>query len=235
MQEILKNIHLIKLGAVNAYLIDHGGLTLIDTGYPGSEKKIFGYLNKIGRRPEQIEQVIVTHLHTDHSGSLAAIQAATGTRVLMHPADAAMVMEGRSFREQVEIAPGFVNKIVYNLMIKNVPRTIEPVKADAFLEDGQVLPVGEGLKVIHAPGHAEGQVALLYQDPASILFAADTCGSMMGLALAPFYENLQQGRESLGRLGAIEFEAATFGHGKPIMKDAAHRFRKKFGSLVETA
>lgn len=39
MKKILPDIHQINLGGVNAFLIDHGDLTLIDTGYPNSCKK----------------------------------------------------------------------------------------------------------------------------------------------------------------------------------------------------
>lgn len=63
MKEVLHNIHLLSLGGVNAFLIDHGKMTLIDTGYAGNGQKIFGYLEKIGKRPGDLENIIITHLH----------------------------------------------------------------------------------------------------------------------------------------------------------------------------
>ena len=40
MQQISKNIYQIKLGMVNAFLIEDNGFTLIDTGYKNSSDKI---------------------------------------------------------------------------------------------------------------------------------------------------------------------------------------------------
>jgi glyoxylase-like metal-dependent hydrolase (beta-lactamase superfamily II) len=193
MKEILKNIHLLKLGSVNAYLVDHGTLTLIDTGNPGSEDKIIAYIRKIGKEPKDVENIIVTHLHTDHAGSAAALATMTGANVSMHPVDAALVKTGKSFRDQVTVTPGIFNRFLFNAVIKRAPRVIPPFEVTSYLEDNTSLDIGKGFRVFHVPGHAQGQIALLYE---KTLFAADTAGNLMGLALAPFYENLEQGKQS---------------------------------------
>ena len=41
MQKITENIYQISLGAVNTFLIEDNGLTLIDTGNKNSTDKIF--------------------------------------------------------------------------------------------------------------------------------------------------------------------------------------------------
>jgi glyoxylase-like metal-dependent hydrolase (beta-lactamase superfamily II) len=42
----------ISLGFVNAFVLEHeGGLTLIDTGVPGSEDKILAAVKELGRAP----------------------------------------------------------------------------------------------------------------------------------------------------------------------------------------
>ena len=57
------------------------------------------------------------------------------------------------------------------------------------------------------------------------MFAADACSNMMGLGWSLGYENFQEGR-SLKKLSAMDFQIACFGHGKPILKDASHRFKE---------
>jgi hypothetical protein len=42
------------------------------------------------------------------------------------------------------------------------------------------------------------------------------------------YENLPQGVMSLRNLCRFDFEVACFGHGPPILRDAAKRFREKW-------
>ena len=90
-----------------------------------------------------------------------------------------------------------------------------------------------GLTAIHVPGHCAGQIALLWQQHGGVLIAADACSNLMGLglSLALGYEDLEQGRRSLHKLSALDFRVACFGHGKPILKDAASRFREVWPSL----
>ena len=227
MKEINDGIHLLKLGSVNAYLVDHGGLTLIDTGNPGSADKILAYIHKIGRRLSDVAHIIVTHLHTDHAGSVAALATETGAEVLMHGIDAKLVQTGQSFRDDVTVTPGLFNRLLFHLAIKRAARTIQPFTVTTTLQDGDWLDIGAGFGKLHVPGHAQGQVALLYN---KTLFAADTVGNMFGLGLAPFYEDLAQGEADAARLAALDFETAVFGHGAPILHDAAKQFIQTFGT-----
>jgi hypothetical protein len=52
--------------------------------------------------------------------------------------------------------------------------------------------------------------------------------NLMGLADPVGFENLEEGRESQRKLVALSFDAAGFGHGKPISRDASAQFRNKW-------
>ncbi|WP_294564828.1 MBL fold metallo-hydrolase [uncultured Arthrobacter sp.] len=62
--------------SINAFLIDTGRrLILVDTGAgrlfgSGSGGKLVASLAAAGYRPEQINDILITHVHTDHSGGL---------------------------------------------------------------------------------------------------------------------------------------------------------------------
>ena len=63
--EIRQNVHLIPNVIANPYLIiDPDGLTLIDSGIPGSEKKILKYIASLGFEPTDFET------HSDHTRRL---------------------------------------------------------------------------------------------------------------------------------------------------------------------
>lgn len=230
MKEILKGVHQLGLGGVNAFIVDHGDLTLVDSGHKGSWKKISAYLKKIGKTPSQIKNILITHVHSDHTGGLAEVKKATGAKVFMNEVDADLINKGQAWRN-VEISPGVVHKIVFRLFIKNGPRTVTPVETDQHIDNGNVLPFGKGFEVITAPGHCKGQVVFLYQDFGGLLFAADTCGNMFGLDIAPFYEDINQGYKDLQNLSLLEFNHAAFGHGKPLRNSASEKFRKRFDKL----
>jgi glyoxylase-like metal-dependent hydrolase (beta-lactamase superfamily II) len=211
----------------NAFLIEgDDGLTLIDAGYPGKEAAVFGAIRGLGRSPGQLKHLIFTHGHPDHIGSAAAIVRKTGARTYMHPLDIPMAESGGPFRPMTA-APGLLGRVLCKLLYHREQR-MDPVAIDQPLTAGEILPIAGGIEVIHAPGHCAGQVALLWR-PGRVLFAGDVCLNVMGLGDPVGFESLAEGRASQRKLASLSFDAAGFGHGCPIARDASARFREKWG------
>ena len=223
----------VKIKFVNAYLLDAGdGLVLIDTGIPGSAPTILEALRSIGRQPADIRHILVTHCHVDHAGSLAEMKRRTGAPATMHPVDAAMVREGKA-RRPLHPAPGLLNALVSRFVMAIATNAIEPAEIEHEARDGETLPMG--LRAIHVPGHCAGQLAFLWPQHGGVLIAADTAANVFGLALSPMYEDLSEGRRSLAKLAAMEFDVACFGHGKAIDSGAAGRFGQMWPAVQESA
>jgi glyoxylase-like metal-dependent hydrolase (beta-lactamase superfamily II) len=108
---------------------------------------------------------------------------------------------------------------------------MEPVAIDEPLSDGEILPIAGGIEVIHTPGHCAGHVALLWR-PGRMLFAGDVCTNLMGLGDPVGFESLDQGRASQRKLANLSFDAAGFGHGKAIARDASVQFHYKWGQKL---
>lgn len=228
--EVVPGVHQIGLGIVNVFLVENGGrLTLVDTGMPGSQEKILAGIREIGREVGDVERIIVTHLHGDHSGSLAPLKAATGAPAAMHALDARMVARGEGMRP-ARPGPGVVNRLLVRMMgLRRGSDAVAPAEIEQELHDGEILEP-EGLQVVYAPGHSLGQVALLLPGvQGGVLFAADAATNIFRLGYAPIYEDLDQGKETLRKLARLEFEVACFGHGGPIRLGAARQFRKRWG------
>jgi glyoxylase-like metal-dependent hydrolase (beta-lactamase superfamily II) len=228
-ETVVPGVTMIGLGMVNAFLVEsEGGLTLVDTGTPGSQEKILNGIREIGREPTEVERIVVTHLHYDHSGSLAPLKAATGAPAAMHALDARMVARGEGMRP-AKPGPGLVNKLMVRLVgISGNSGEVMPAEIEQELHDGEQLWPG-GLQVVYAPGHTIGQVALLLPgDHGGVLFAADAAANMFRLGYAPIYEDLISGKETLRKLASMDFEVACFGHGGPIRSGAGRRFRDKW-------
>jgi glyoxylase-like metal-dependent hydrolase (beta-lactamase superfamily II) len=234
--EIVPGLFRLALGSVNAYLfIGDDGLTLVDTGYPGSAETIGQQLRRLGYRLGDIANIVVTHCHADHAGSLAELQAQSGAATWMHPADAALVRKGIAVRAATGPTPGLVNQIIYRTSIQRTARTIAPAQVEHEVDDGAELPLAGGLRVIHTPGHSEGQIALLWPAHGGVLVLADAAINIVGLALFPAYENLAVARQSLARLAALDFAVACFGHGRPLARNAAGRFRARWAQPLRTS
>jgi glyoxylase-like metal-dependent hydrolase (beta-lactamase superfamily II) len=225
---VINGVHVVPMGMANAFLIEgDDGLTLIDAGFPAKEAAVFDAINGIGRSARELKHLIFTHGHPDHIGSAAAIVRKTGARTYMHPRDVSMAESGGPFRPMTP-APGLLGQVLCRLFF-NPEERMEPIGIDQPLTDGQMLPVAGGVEVIHTPGHCAGHVALLWH-PGRMLFAGDVCTNLMGLGDPVGFESLAEGRASQRRLASLSFDAAGFGHGKPIARDASARFRNKWGN-----
>jgi glyoxylase-like metal-dependent hydrolase (beta-lactamase superfamily II) len=231
VEQVVPGIYRVNLSIVNAYLLDDGGdLTLIDTGTSGSADKILSAVYSLGRSPASVTHILVTHLHADHTGSLAALKALTGAPAFMHPADAEMVRSGKSVRPS-DPAPGLMNWLIVKVfMALRGTSGIELAEIEHEVNDGDRLDLAGGLQVIHAPGHAAGQVCFLREEHGGVLFAADAASNMLGLGYPPIFEDQQQGLASLRKLSTFEFEAACFGHGAPLARAASNEFVQKWGN-----
>jgi glyoxylase-like metal-dependent hydrolase (beta-lactamase superfamily II) len=230
-KQVVPGLFVIPTGVVNTFLLDAAdGCALIDAGLPDRVDDILRGITAAGKRPADVRHLIVTHAHPDHIGSLAAVQSATGAAVYCHPLDAAIVTAGGEFRP-LSVSPGLVSWLVWRLFIRPILRRyprVEPTLVDHHLSDGQVLPIAGGLKVVHAPGHCAGQVALLWAAHGGVLLVADAAANVAGLRPSPAYEDLAVGDQSLRRLSALDFQVACFGHGKAIVGEAAARFRRRW-------
>jgi len=225
VKRVIKAVHVVPMGFANAFLIEgDDGLTLIDAGYPHKEAAVFGAIRGLGRSPDQLKHLIFTHGHPDHIGSAAAIVRETGARTYMHPLDIPIAESGGPFRPMTP-APGLTG--VLCKLFFHPDERVEPVAIDQPLTDGEILPIAGGFEIIPTPGHCAGQVALLWR-PGRMLFAGDVCTNMMGLGDPVGFESLEEGRASQRKLARLSFDAAGFGHGAPIARDASTRFRNKY-------
>jgi glyoxylase-like metal-dependent hydrolase (beta-lactamase superfamily II) len=92
VRQVADGIYWIDLPVGHVYIWDWTeGLTPVDTGLPGSADTILTAIESLGRRPEDVKEVLLTHFHRDHSGSAASLVQRTGASVFAHPADAAII------------------------------------------------------------------------------------------------------------------------------------------------
>jgi glyoxylase-like metal-dependent hydrolase (beta-lactamase superfamily II) len=228
VKEIAPGLHRVSLGMVNAFMIarDDGGVTFVDAGVEGSEAKLLAAVETIGRRPHDVDQVLVTHGHPDHVGGIPGLVAFTGARVWMHPADAEMAAAGRSHREW-QTAPGLVNRAVFAAVLSRAGDEMTPVASDCLVGEGDVIaPLA--IRAVGSPGHTIGHVSYLWPAFGGVLFVGDAVSHFGSLRLTVNYEDLDEGRRSLAQLAALDFQIACFAHGRPIVGGAAARFRAAF-------
>ena len=203
--------------AANAFLIVEDELILIDTGLKGSQSRIERLLKELDRSPREITQIILTHCHVDHAGSLAALRELSGAKVVVHRADADYLSKEAPYPKP-KVKPLSWMYAAFMLPLFNCPA----ITADTLLDDGSELKALGGLKVIHTPGHTPGHIAL-YSPERKILFAGDALRLSRGKLKLPyrmFTDNWDQARGSLDRLRGLQVDTICLSHGGAVTIDA---------------
>jgi len=66
---VVEGVHRITDSYTNWYLLEEQGrLTVVDAGVPASWQSLHDALARLGRKPSDIEAVVLTHAHIDHVG-----------------------------------------------------------------------------------------------------------------------------------------------------------------------
>ena len=227
VKTIVPGIHQISLGFVNVFLLDgNDGVTLIDTGIPGSDRKILAAIEQLGKHIQDVHSIVITHLHADHTGSLFALKDATGAEVYAHAEEAGAIRVGQTMRA-VQPAPGWFNALIVGLMMRpRKPRLQMPVAVEHEVRDGDELP--GGLMAVHTPGHTAGHLALLWPHHGGVFFLGDAATAMFRLGYPPIFEDFELGQRSLKRIAGMDFETACCSHGQAFLDHASEKFRQKW-------
>jgi len=149
---ILMGLEISSMG-VNCYIVgceETREVAVIDPG--GNARAI---LNMLKENDLKAVYIINTHGHIDHIGANKGVKDATGAQILIHEADAKMLVNSAS-----------------NLSFLMGSGVTSPA-ADRLLKDGDKIKIGNTveLDVIHTPGHSPGGVCLKTDD---IIFVGDT-------------------------------------------------------------
>jgi glyoxylase-like metal-dependent hydrolase (beta-lactamase superfamily II) len=159
---------LIQLGAINCYLVrEQDGFTLVDTCYSGAQRFI---LHFAAEAKIPVRRVVLTHAHPDHVGSLDAVREKLPGVQLIISCRERRLYEG-DFSLDVEEAKSRIRR-------SSFPRC--KAKVDRAVVEGDVIG---SLRVIAAPGHTPGQIAL-FDSRNSALIVGDAFSSLFGLYVA---------------------------------------------------
>ncbi len=200
----------------NVFLLDGDNLTLVDTGFKGRSKQILKEVARLGYSPSDIANIIITHHHADHVGSLAALKKVTRAKVMVHSADAPCI-DGRL----PQLGPARPRWLIKTPVPLHKLWATTPATVDILVNDGDELPILGGIKVLHTPGHTPGSICLWLQQE-RLVIAGDVLAHRFGLRLPSkaFTVDVAQEIRSIKRVASLDFDVICFGHGSPLRHEA---------------
>jgi glyoxylase-like metal-dependent hydrolase (beta-lactamase superfamily II) len=209
-------------------LLEAERVVIIDAGTPGRAGAVWRYLDSLGHTPSMVDEIWLTHADIDHMGSVAALKTGSGARMVAHHADAPLV-DGSAQRELGPVPLSGRYERLLNWAIRNLFR-YRPTPVDHLVEDGEDLG---SWQVIHTPGHTPGSVSF-YHPERKLIIVGDALNHRRGRLGAPpllFTPDMAAAHASIRKISALDFEICCFGHGPPLVQNAAEQVRAFSQSL----
>jgi hydroxyacylglutathione hydrolase len=218
MKELAPGVWRIKefpAPTINVYLIDD---VLIDAGRTWDRRRIMSDIEA-----RNLSMLALTHVHPDHQGAAKDVCEARNIPLACH-ADDVDAMEGRRPVQEAATDKA-VNRIIARLWQG------PPYKVDRVLNEGDVVA---GFRVVHAPGHARGEV-IFFRDSDRVAVCGDVIRNISyatglpGIKEPPpiFTYDMAENRRSIRKLADLGPSMILPGHG-PAVTDMS-----KFKRFVE--
>ena len=151
---------------------DEGRVALVDTAHNDAVPRTLAQMEKLGLRPENVDYVILTHVHLDHAGAAGAfMQRFPNATLVVHPRGARHMIDP----SKLEAA---VHEVYGKEEATRVYGTLVPTPAHRVQEANHGLKLTLGkreLTFYDTPGHAKHHVAI-HDSKTGHVFTGDTFG-----------------------------------------------------------
>jgi len=178
------------------YLINFGGhATMVDAGCGRAQDKLLSNIRSCGIKPDQIEYLLITHCHFDHTGGVKALKDILPIQIVAHELEAPFLEQGDN---TVTAAQWY-------------GAAIQPFRIDRKLSGPRekIYLGGRQIEAIHTPGHSPGSVVYLTEsDGHKVLFGQDVHGPINPIILSDRDDYLR----SLELLISLEADILCEGH-----------------------
>jgi glyoxylase-like metal-dependent hydrolase (beta-lactamase superfamily II) len=195
--------------SINIYV---AGDVLIDAGRTWDRRRILKQTQHL-----KLSELALTHVHPDHQGAAKAVCEERGIPLSCHVDDVDAMEGRRPIQEAATRSP--VNRVIRAIW-QGPPHPVDR----AFSEGDEVA----GFRVIHAPGHARGEVIFWREEDRTAI-----CGDVIrnlsyatglpGIREPPeiFTYDVAENRRSIRKLAELRPALVLPGHGKEVIDTEA--------------
>jgi glyoxylase-like metal-dependent hydrolase (beta-lactamase superfamily II) len=227
----------VRLGTdlVSWYLLEDGGrVVVVDGGLPPYRAQLERGLAVLGKARSDIDAIVLTHGHGDHTGVVEPLREELSLPVHVHEGDEELTTTGKSFGKTEWSMLRYLRypqawKLLSHFKSSGKSKPVQTVQT--FDGDGAELP--GGLRAIHTGGHTSGHV-VLYHEGKRVLFVGDLIATLnpltggRGPELLPRALSLSTATmlDSLTKLEPLDVDVVLFGHGDPWTEGAEAAVRR---------
>lgn len=211
-----------RFSMANTYLIDDERLVVVDPGSDLNVRLLHNYIRQfLGRSPQDIDLVVLTHLHPHHTSGVMALKAFCSAPVaasaLVRHVASNVEAKGRVLPRISHFAGRMLPDALQYLDVFPSAYTEQMRLVDLWLEDVNGLPGHPDWRIIASPGHTPESLCL-YNPFSQELICGDTVITSEGDVphlRAGASRNLL--RETLHLLRSLDVRYLYPGHGRPIL------------------
>lgn len=227
VEQVSDAVHLATGTNVNWALVTEGdAVTVVDAGYPNDGKALLASIAAIGRRPSDVEGVVLTHAHLDHIGGVPALLSVATVPVLTGEVEVRHAH--REYLEQISPAQllaqcrhraGLV--WVAQTLRASLPHVSMSVPQAEVAAYGVPVDLPGRLVPLATPGHTSGHTAYLLESE-GVVFTGDALitghpllpgAAHPQLIPASFNEDEDEMVASLDAFRGLEADVMVPGHG----------------------
>src|SRR3954447_14755678 len=165
---VAPGIHRIEDSFTNWYLVeDEGRVCVVDAGVPSSWDSLHEALSRIGRGPEDVDAVELTHAHSDQVGRAEEARTDLNVAVYVNENDVPLTRHPWRYDFERPRSLYLATQVQALPIVAGFLRTRAfwppPVKEVVRYTNG-TLPVPGSPRVVFSPGHTLGHCALHFAD-----------------------------------------------------------------------
>ncbi len=162
----------------STYVLDDGKLVVVDPGSDLNVRQLETYLHRfLFRRMEDIDLIVLTHLHPEHTAGLASLLklcnapvAASGVALRIAQAGPG---ERQFYPDIIHLARSVFPSYFSPVMLAGPSYTQQVRQVNIWLEDKEGLPGHPDWRVLASPGHSPESLCL-YNPFTAELLSGDT-------------------------------------------------------------
>ncbi len=229
---VAPGVHRIEDAFTNWYLVEGDGsaLTIVDAGVPRSWRSLQDTLRTLGRRPDDVEALVLTHGHFDHLGFAERARTQLGIPVWAHENEVPLTRHPVRYKHARSRFPYLFQRKAARIMASLLLSRaffVRPV-AEVRTFTGGALDVPGSPQVVFTPGHTWGHCAFHFPDRGALIagdaivtldpYTGDTGPQVVSRAATA---NPEQALASLDALAERESKVLLTGHGEPWTEGVA--------------